>query len=161
MLKIDWNVLWMAINLVVWYILIKLFLFKPINKIIDARKDAINGKLNEAELAKKDAYALKEKYDVALNDVKLEGESITKKAMADADAEYKRVIAEAGKEAEEIVEKAKEKAKEEHLKMIKESDAEIAKLVVEATGKLIGNNKEVTSDLYDKFITKEGERNEP
>lgn len=160
MLKIDWNVLWMAINLVVWYILIKLFLFKPVNKIIDARKDAINGKFNEAEMAKKDAYALKEKYDVALSNVKAEGESITKKAMADADSEYKRVIAEADKEADAILEKAKEKAKEEHIKMIKESDEEIAKLVVTATSKLIKSNKDVTSGLYDEFITKEGESNE-
>ena len=42
MLKLDWNLLFTAIKIVVWYIIIKLFLFKPINNIIDKRRDAIN-----------------------------------------------------------------------------------------------------------------------
>ena len=63
MLKIGWDLLFTAINIVMWYIIIKLFLFKPVNNILEKRRETINGKFNEAESAKQDAYALKAKYE--------------------------------------------------------------------------------------------------
>ena len=59
MLKVNWNLLFTAINIVGWYIIIKLFLFKPINNVIDKRRDTINGKFNEAESANRMLMHLK------------------------------------------------------------------------------------------------------
>ena len=147
MLKLDWNLLFTAINIVVWYIIIKLFLFKPINNVIAKRRDAINGKFNEAEMAKKDAYALKAKYE---------------KARLTADEEYKRILEEADVKAGAVINNAKEQAKEEHQKIIREADMEIARLVMEATTKLMHDSSNGANDkhLYDEFITKEGEHSE-
>ena len=103
MLKLDWNLLFTAINIVVWYIIIKLFLFKPVNNIIDKRRDAINGKFNEAESAKKDAYALKAKYEEAVSNASNERQSIIEKARASADEEYKRVLEEADVKAGAVI----------------------------------------------------------
>ena len=143
-------------------IIIKLFLFKPVNNIIDKRRDAINGKFNEAESAKKDAYALKAKYEEAVSNASNERQSIIEKARASADEEYKRILEEADVKAGAVISNAKEQAKEEHQKIIREADMEIARLVMEATTKLMHDSSNGANDkhLYDEFITKEGEHSE-
>jgi len=155
MLKVDWNLLFTAINIVGWYIIIKLFLFKPINNVIDKRRDAINGKFNEAESAKQDAYALKAKYEEAISNASNERQDIIDKARASADEEYKRILEEADVKAGTIVDKAKEQAKDE-------ADMEIARLVMDATSKIMHDNSNGAADknLYDEFITKEGKHSE-
>jgi len=52
MLKLDINLLFTVINLVVWYLLIKKFLFKPVNNIISKREEAIADRYREAEQEK-------------------------------------------------------------------------------------------------------------
>ncbi len=41
MLKFNWNFLFMLINLVIFYLLMRKFLFKPIMKVMDKRKEII------------------------------------------------------------------------------------------------------------------------
>lgn len=160
MLKLDWNLLFTAINLVGWYIIIKLFLFKPVNDIIEKRKNAIDGKFNEAELTKKEAYALKAKYEDAISSATEEKNRIIEEARTKADKEYERILSEADVKATSIISTAKEQAKEEHQKIIKESNREIARLVMEATTKLMQDTSsaENNKQIYDEFILKEGEQ---
>ena len=48
MLRLDINLLFTIINLLIWYFLIKKFLFKPVNNIIAKREEAIEGRYKEA-----------------------------------------------------------------------------------------------------------------
>lgn len=63
MLKLDINLLFTVINLVVWYLLIKKFLFKPVNNIISKREEAIADRYQEAEQEKVQAGEQKQKYE--------------------------------------------------------------------------------------------------
>lgn len=49
MLKFDINILWTLINLIIFFVLMKLFLFKPIKKTLDKRKELIEGQFKAAE----------------------------------------------------------------------------------------------------------------
>ena len=62
MLKLDWSLLWTALNVLIWYILIKTFLFKPVNNIIAKRNEKNQAIRKEAEDARAEALALKEQY---------------------------------------------------------------------------------------------------
>ncbi len=163
MISIGWNLLFTAINLIIWYILVKLFLFKPVNDIIEKRRNIINEKFNEAETAKNEAYALKAKYEDSLSSAKEERVGILEKARELADGEYKRILQEADIRAGEIMDNAKMQAREEHQKIIRETDAEIAGLVMDVTSKLVRLHSSEENDklLYDEFITKEGKIDEP
>ena len=44
MLRLDINLVFTIINLLIWYAIIRIFLFKPINKVIDKRSAAIQEK---------------------------------------------------------------------------------------------------------------------
>ena len=63
MLRLDINLLFTIINLLIWYLLIKKFLFKPVNNIIAKREEAIEGRYKEAEQEKLEAGQQKEKYE--------------------------------------------------------------------------------------------------
>ena len=39
MLKFDWNMLWTVINLIIFFVLMKVFLFKPIKKTMEKRQE--------------------------------------------------------------------------------------------------------------------------
>ena len=162
MLKLDWNLLFTAINIVIWYIAIKRFLLKPINNVIDKRNEANNSKFNEAEAAKKDAYALKAKYETSLAGANAEYDEIVAAAREDAKKEYDRIIAEAETKSENMINRAKEQAKEEHKRVMREGDAEMARLIMEAATKitLANTNDESNKHIYDEFISEEGEARE-
>lgn len=159
MLELNWNLLWMAFNLILWYIIIKMFLLKPIQKVIDKRNDLINSRLNDAETTKRDAYALKAKYEENIKGAVDEKDRILDEAREAAKVEYDRILDEAHVKAENLLVTAKAKAREEHKRIIRESDAEMAKLVLEATEKVMLANRSDLTDMriYDEFLTKEGE----
>lgn len=162
MLNLNWDMLFVAINLIIFYMVIKRFLLKPVNDIIEKRNNAINAKFNEAETAKKDAYSLKAKYEDSLKGANAEREQILDTAREDAKTEYDRILEEAENKAEGLIASAKVQAEEEHRRIIRESDAEMAKLVMEATRKVVlaGTNEESNRQIYDNFLTKEGEADE-
>lgn len=159
MLELNFNLLWMAFNLILWYILIKLFLLKPIQKVIDKRNELINSRLNDAENAKRDAYALKAKYEENIKGALDEKDKILDEARDSAKVEYDRILDEAHVKADNLLVSAKMKAREEHKRILRESDAEMAKLVLEATEKVMLSNRSDVTDqrIYDEFLMKEGE----
>lgn len=161
MLELDFGLIFTAINLIFWYMIVKFFLLKPINKVINQRNDLINSKFNEAEAAKRDAYALKAKYDDSLKGAFEEKDRILSDARELAKVEYDKILDEAESKAEFLLSSAKEQAKEEHKRILRESDAEMAKLVMEATAKVMVANSsdENNKQIYDEFLTKEGESN--
>ena len=48
MLRLDWNLLFTVINLLLLFVLMKIFLFKPVQKIIAARQAEADKQFDEA-----------------------------------------------------------------------------------------------------------------
>ena len=66
MLKLDWNLLFTIINLLILYFALKKFLFAPVCKIIDEREAKIKSELENADKAKEEAEKLKTDYEAEL-----------------------------------------------------------------------------------------------
>lgn len=66
MLKLDWNLLFTLINLIVFYFLMRKFLIKPITNIMEERKKLIENGLSQARQNQDEALKLKEQYEAAL-----------------------------------------------------------------------------------------------
>lgn len=64
MLRLDINLVFTIINLLVLYFLMKKFLFKPVNNIIAQREEAIKKQFDDADEAQKKADDLKKQYEV-------------------------------------------------------------------------------------------------
>ena len=62
MISLDISLVWVIINLLVLYLLLKKFLFKPVCKMMDERSAKIQSDLDGAAQAKADAEKIKADY---------------------------------------------------------------------------------------------------
>lgn len=156
MLKLDINLLFTVINLVVWYLLIKKFLFKPVNNIISKREEAIADRYREAEQEKVQAGEQKQKYEALQSSIQDEKTKVMQKAQEDAREAYRQIFDEANRKAGEIMEDSRKTAELEHTKMVERAEKEIRSLLFEAASEGM-QKKDNNSELYDKFLIKAGE----
>ena len=55
MLKLDINLLWTVVNVLVMYAVLRKFLFKPVQDVIAKRQQMVDANLADAETSKKEA----------------------------------------------------------------------------------------------------------
>ena len=84
MLRLDINIVWTILNLLIIFAIVKIFLIKPIHKILDARQAEIDKQYADAKAAQDSADELKTKYEASLSGVQAEKESILNEARGKA-----------------------------------------------------------------------------
>ena len=145
MLRIDINLLFTVINLIIIYVIIRKLLFKPVKKIIAQREAEINKQYEDAKATQDNADALKVQYEQALSGAQEE------KAAVISDARVKA--------ADKLMDDARKEAAKEQEKTIKQAKDQIEELVVAATAKVVasGQGEAADRELYNQFLTKTGE----
>lgn len=159
MLRVDINLLFTVINLLVLFVAMKIFLFKPIQKIIDERQRLADEQFNEAAAKQKAADDMKEQLEISKSKVEEERKQVIADARRSTDEECQRLLKNARKEAEEIKKDAISEAENKKAQIIKKAEQEIADMVIDAAVKVVGEKKgaDVDSALYDKFLDKAGD----
>ena len=66
MLRVDWNLLLTIINLLLLFVLMRIFLFKPVQKIIAARQEEADRQFKEAGESKQAAEEARKQYEASL-----------------------------------------------------------------------------------------------
>lgn len=156
MLRLDWNLLFNAINLMILYFLMKRFLFQPVNDILARRQEEADKGMKEANDAKESALETKKQYEASLQTAESEKEKIVSQARNEAAGEYQRIVDEARIKAEGIVEKARGEAETERSRILQKAQTEVRDMVVTAAAKVAGAKASEENDrrLYDQFISK-------
>lgn len=162
MLKFNWNFLFMLINLVVFYLLMRKFLFKPILKVMDKRKEMIDNQFSDAEEANNQALKLKEEYEGKIENINAESEQLISDAKKSARAEYDKIIDRAEADAENIRAVAKKQSEEACENELRKAKENIASLAIEAAEKVLGKSvsAETDSNIFDEFLNEGSEENE-
>ena len=159
MISLDWNLLFTAINLLILLVLMKLFLFKPINKIIEKRQQEVDQQMTDADTQKAEAAALKEQYETSMQALEAEKDKNRTDAQKAATEEYDRIVADAHGQADEILAEAKAEAETEKAKILRQAESDITDMLIAATSKVAAAHCGEESDrrLYDEFLTKAGD----
>ena len=154
MLKLDMNLVWTVINLIILFLLIKKFLFKPVNNILEKRQQEAADVLSDAAEKQKEADGLKKQYEDSIKNIESEKERSLEEAHNKASQEYDRIVAEADKKADEKLEDAKAAVKKEHDQMVADAKDEIAGMVIEASDKMTASKADPETDhaLFERFI---------
>ena len=152
MLRLDWNLLFTVINLLLLFVLMKIFLFKPVQKIIAARQAEADKQFDEAAAKQAEADGLKAQYAKSIASVEEEKSKAMQETMKKADAEYQRIVGDAESKAVE--------AENQKTQILKKAEKEIADMVVDAAVKVVGKNSgaDVDSSLYNEFLDKAGDK---
>ncbi len=135
-----WQMLASLANLLLIFLLVKKFLYKPVRKMLETRQNAIQGDYDAAEDAKNQAVADKEAYEEKLRGAKAEADNVIKSAVNVANEREKEIIAEAKMKADGIVRQAENDAVLER----KKAEDGIRKEIVE-----------VSSILTEKMLERE------
>lgn len=153
MLNLDpWNILFTVINLLIFFLIIKFFLLKPIKKVMDEREQMIKDDFDSAKKTKKEAEELKAEYENDLKTAKDKATQITAEAKKTAELQKNKIIDSANKQAKQIVDKAQKDASLEYDRTMAVLESEIASLALVAAEKVVK-----TGSSYDNFLDEEDE----
>lgn len=156
---VPWTFIAQICNLFIQLYLIKRFLLKPINAVLEKRKEMATAEIKEAEKAKEEARAIKEEYEQNMAEAKGKANTLIANAQKSASLQSEEMIQEANKQAAAIKAKAESDIAQEKKKAVNELKGEIGGMAMEIAGKVI--EREISEKdhekLIDEFISNVGE----
>lgn len=147
------------INFFLLLVILKVFLYKPVFQMLDARKQEINENLTAADEARKEAQALRDEYEASLKEANMKAQSIIHEANELGEKTRTEIITKAREEATRAGEKAKAEIAREKEQALKDLRQEVANLAIDAAEKVVGRTVNVAdhSNMVDEFIKEVGE----
>ena len=151
---VPWNFIATICNLFIQVYLIKRFLFKPINEMLEKRKAKA-----DAVKAKEEAQAMKAEYEKNMQEAKNRANDIVMTAQKTAAIQSEEMLKEASSQVTAMKEKAEKDIAQEKRKAVNEIKGEIGGMAVEIAGKVIEReiSEEDHAKLIDEFIENVGE----
>ena len=118
---LDWQLLadscLTIIAVFILFLALSYFLFNPARKLLNSRKEKIQGELETAKKDMEDARRLKAEYESKIQNINKEAESILSDARKRALNNENQIIAQAKEEAAAILDRARTEAELEKQKM--------------------------------------------
>lgn len=156
-----WSILISLANLLIIFLLIKKFLFKPIQNILNERQEQVDSVYDDANKAKAEAEESRRVYTEKLETADAEAEKLIKAAVDKGNKLSEDIVSDAHAQADSILDKAKKDIALERKKTVNELKDSIADISFDIAEKLI--EREITKkdqdDLIDKFIEEMGDDN--
>ena len=161
MLKLDLNLLWTVVDVLILYVLLRKFLFKPIQNVLDQRQKMIEADIAAAQTSKTEAAAALTTAQDKLRTVDNEAAARREAYEKQAEVEKQQLLADAQKQADEIVAAGKAAVEIERQNKLREADAQATALARSMCEKLLKHNLTAQDDdqLLDDLLQKAGAGN--
>lgn len=146
------------VNFLILFLILKHYLFKPVNNMIDKRQNEIVDKINKTDEDMKKAEALKSENDKILSGAKDEGKNIVEGYKVKAEQLSSDIVKDARDEADTIIKRAKTEAERQTEKAADEIKTQIVDLAVLMSSKALGEtiDEDQHRRLIKDFIVKVG-----
>ena len=153
-----WNIVIALCNLLILTLIVKKFLYKPVKKVMDSRRAAIDADYAQAKAAREQAEEDRLNYAAAMEAVKQTSDQIIADAARTAEHRGNEIISEAREKANDIRRQAEADALLEKKKAEDDMKREIADVSAQLTGKLLEReiNAEDHRSLIDSFLQEIG-----
>ena len=157
-----WQVIISLLNLLILFLILKKFLYKPVKKVLEERQSVLDEHYKNARKAEKKNKKAKKTYEEKLAGADSEAAEILKDANQKAVRRSDKIVASAKQKADDIVRQAQSDAKLEKQKAQSEIKHEITEVSTMLTEKLL--EREIQSadhrDFINSFIEKIGDDND-
>ena len=151
-------------NVLLVFIVFRLFAYKKILNLIHARQEALDAELEAARKSREEAQAIVDSSKETIDEAKRKGSAIMEEAKANAEKQSKAVITQANEEAQQIIVRAEEDAARMKRNAFESMKDDIADLSVQIAGRIIADavSKEDleksaakhTEEILDKEVAK-------
>ena len=154
---VPWNFIATICNLFIQVYLIKRFLFKPVNEMLEKRRAKADAEIQDAVKAKEEAEVMKAEYEKNMQEAKEKANDIVLTAQKTAAVQSEEMLKEASSQVTAM--KAEKDIAQERRKAVNEIKGEIGGMAVEIAGKVIEReiNEEDHTKLINDFIENVGE----
>ena len=144
------TIVFTLINTLIIFILFKVFLFKPVGKILDKRNEMAAAEIAEAKRAKESAAKTEQEYIEKLAKAKEEAADIMKQATLRAQKREEEIVNEANQKAAEIKARAEENIERDKQRAVNDIKDEISDIVIMAASKVV--EKEISAKDNEDII---------
>lgn len=140
------------------YLMLRRFLYKPVSKFLNDRKEKIQSNIDDAKVLKEEAETLREDYESRINLAKKESQEIVESARKRGEELKEGILVEARKEAEGIIDRARREINREKEVAFQEIKSQAGEMAVLIASRIMEEqiNMDKQNKLIDKFIDEVG-----
>lgn len=142
------------LNLLIVYVLMKKFLFKPVKQMIDSRQKEIDDLYADAEESKQTAAALKQTYEQRLSEANAESEALLREAHRRAQLREEELLRQAQEKAAQTLRRADEQIGLEKQRARNELKDEVSNMALDIAAAVLARDIRGAehAELIDSFI---------
>lgn len=146
--------LWQIINFLLLLALLSLFLYRPLNHLLEERQKEIEGSLKESREEREEATALKESYLEKMRGLEKKSQVFIQDMKEEGQRERERILAKAEIEAEALKERSAARLEEMKAQVREEIKEEMGDLAIEITSYLLQKSmdKDSQRSLVEELI---------
>lgn len=154
-----WTLIFQLCNLLILALLMKKFLFKPVQSILDKRKEEIAGIYAEADADRNSAEQLKAEYTQKMSNARAEADRMVRDAQTAASQKSDEIIESAQKSAAYMKRKAEEDIEAQRRQAFDSLKGDISGMAVSIAEKMVGReiNAKDQEALVEDFIRNAGD----
>ena len=145
-----WSILVSLANLLIMFLILKRFLFKPVQKMMSARKQQVDQIYQDAKENRDSAINMKQEYEARLAAAREEADGLVRNAVQTAQRKGDAIVAEANSQASHLKQKAEQEIAQEKKQMLQDVRGEISDIAVSIASKVV--EREVKKQDYDGFV---------
>ena len=155
-----WQILISLANLLIMYLILKKFLFGPVQKVISTRQKQVDDIYGEANKSREEAESMRQEYEEKLATARDEADGIVRSAVQTAQRRSDTMVSEAAEQVSHMKQKAQDEIAQEKKQMLSGVRSEISDIAVEIASKIVGREvrKEDHESFVDDFIRNVGEQ---
>lgn len=160
-LNLNWEIIWVFVDLLILFLLMKKFLFGPVTKLLDQRAKGVTDTIEQAESQLAQAQQQKQAYTQQLAQARGEAAHILDQARKQAELNYNRRMEEAAQDVRRLNEQAARQRQADQEAMLAETRRQVAGLVLLTTAKVSQRALDGETDqaMLDELLEEVG--NEP
>ncbi|MSU55544.1 MAG: ATP synthase F0 subunit B [Candidatus Taylorbacteria bacterium] len=135
---IDWQIIVaQAINFVIVFAVLYIFVLKPLNKLMAERSEKIAKGVHDARQNAEMLALTKTEHEAIILKAKSDAQAIFQDGRKKSEAKRAEMLEEAKADVEKLIANGKKTLEAEKVKMVEEARMEVSSLVVEATKKIL------------------------
>lgn len=139
-----------ALNLLILFLLLRTFLYKPVSKFMAEREAKFAREREQIDTSRDEANVLKAKYETAMKNAHLDAEHIAEERRKSVEREVEELHKKAKLEAQDILSDAMTQAMAEREGVMNELKAQTAELAADIAGKIL--EREVKPEDHQRII---------
>lgn len=152
MLDFDATFFAQILNFIILLFILAKFAYKPLMKVLDARRERVTNDLETAEMTRTEAEALKNQYSRQLSEARSEATAIVEKANKIGQKVHDDFVAQAQAEKEQLIVSAKQTIENEKQQALTEVRSQVITLATEIAGKVV--DQKLNSEADQALVAK-------